>query len=149
MIGHMNQEELRDHVRDEWPSASDVVIIRGGPDTLGKLSTHAHRTHRAYSLDGLPFWGVSVFCALDARGPASLDGLLSGRLSTYHAVHTPTVGQIVEAGFTLLPTFARPHYTLRLRDASHGELERLLAALGSPRENPYHPPVERRRRESR
>ena len=145
----MNHEELRPHVRDERPSTSDVVIIRGGPDTLGKLAEHARRTHRAYSLDGSPLWGVSVFCALDTRGPASLEGLLSGRLSSYRAVHTPTVGQIVEAGFMLLPTFARPHYTLRLRDVSRDELERLLAALGRPRENPYHPAVERRRREPR
>ena len=90
-----------------------------------------------------------MFCALDVRGPASLHGLLSGRLSTYRAVHTPTVGQIVEAGFTLLPTFARPHYTLRLPDASADDLKRLLAVLGPTRENPYHPPVERRRRGSR
>lgn len=141
----MSPEELRPHVRSERPSTSDIVIIRGGPDTLDKLSEHARRTHRAYSLDGFPLWGVSVFCALDARGPASFDGLLSGRLSTYGAVHTPTVGQIVEAGFTLLPTFARPHYTLRLRDASRDELQRLLAVLGPPRENPYHPTIERRR----
>ena len=149
MIRKMNREELRPHVRDERPSTIDVVIVRGGPDTLGKLAEHARRTHRAYSLDGLPLWGVSVFCALDTLGPSSLQGLLSGRLSTYRAVHMPTVGQIVEAGFTLLPTFARPHYTLRVRDANRDELERLLAALGRLRENPYHPQVERRRRESR
>ena len=146
----MNQEDLRPHVRDERPSSGDVVIIRGGPDTLGKLAAHARRIHRAYCLDGFPLWGVSVFCALDATGPASLEGLLSGRVSTYRAVHTPTVGQIEEAGFSLLATFARPHYTLRLRDASRDEVERLLATLGPPRENPYHPLVERRaRRESR
>src|ERR1700694_4854133 len=99
----MSLEELRPHVRNERPSTSNIVIIRGGPDTLGKLAEHSRRTHRAYSLDGSPLWGVSVFCALDTRGPASLEGLLSGRLSTYRAVHMPTVGQIVEAGFTLLP----------------------------------------------
>lgn len=146
----MNHEELRPHIRDERPAASDVVIIRGGPDTLGKLAAHARRTHRAYCLDGSPLWGVSVFCALDTSGPASLEGLLSGRVSTYRAVHTPTVGQIEDAGFTLLATFARPHYTLRLRDAIHDEFSRLLAALGPPRENPYHSLMERRtRREPR
>ena len=54
MIGQMNQEELRPHVRDERPSSRDVVAIRGGPDTLGKLAEHARRTHRAYCLDGFP-----------------------------------------------------------------------------------------------
>jgi hypothetical protein len=142
----MTREEIRPHIRDERPSTSDVVIVRGGPDTLAKLATHARRTHRAYCLDGSPLWGVSVFCALDATGPASLIGLLSGRVSTYRAVHTPTAGHIEEAGFTLLPTFARPHYTLRLHAAGHNDLERLLAALGAPRENPYHRLAERRAR---
>ena len=43
------------------------------------------------------------------RSPASLEGLLSGRVSTYRAGHTSTVSEIEEAGFTLLaPPCHRP-----------------------------------------
>ena len=42
------------------------------------------------------------------------------------------------ADFELLPTFNKPHYTLRLTTCDDVELTRLLAALGRPRKNPYH-----------
>lgn len=114
------------------------MVVRGGPDTLTKLAVHARRTRRAYRLDGEPLWGVSVFCALDEIGPASLDGILSGRMATYGLVHTPTVGRLIEAGFDLLPTFGRPHYTVRFASDADDELARLLTALGPAEPNPYH-----------
>lgn len=89
-------------------------------------------------LDGQSVYGISVFCALDDIAPASLDGLLRTRLTTYRWVHTPTVQQLAEAGFTLLATFGRPHYTLVLGSIANDELEKLEVALGSPSENPYH-----------
>jgi hypothetical protein len=36
-----------------------TIVIRGGPDTLAKLTMHARRTHDAYVLDGEPLWGIS------------------------------------------------------------------------------------------
>ena len=91
---------------------------------------------------------------MSGRARATLSSSEVGltRLANWQRTHAAciAVGQIEEAGFTLPATFARPHYTLRLRDASHDEVERLLAALGPPRENPYHSLVERRaRREPR
>jgi hypothetical protein len=79
-------EELRPYLRDERPPDDAAVVVRGGPDTLAKLATHARRTHDAYILDGEPLWGISVYCALDDVGPASLDGLLR-RFASYRAVH--------------------------------------------------------------
>jgi hypothetical protein len=98
-------EELRPHLRDEAAPDSAVMVIRGGPATSEKLKAHALRTRRAYVLDGRPLLGVSVFCALDPGGPASLDGLLAGRLASYPVVHLPTVSTLGEAGFQLLPSF--------------------------------------------
>src|SRR5947207_3119498 len=108
------REELRPHVRGEQPPPGAVVVLRGGPDTAEKLAAHAGRTHSAFCLDGEPVWGVSLFAALDEVGRASLDGLLSGRLMSYRLVHMPTVGALVDAGFELLPTFRRPHFTVLL-----------------------------------
>ena len=134
----MKQEDLRAHVRVEAPPPDAVVVLRGGPDTLAKLAGHARRTNAAYCLDGEPVWGVSVFAALDEVGPTSLDRLLADRLVSYRLVHLPTVGSLVEAGFELLPTFRRPHFTLILSSDTELDLRRLLNALGSPHVNPYH-----------
>jgi hypothetical protein len=88
-------------------------------------------------LDGQPLRGVSVFCALDDIGPASLDGLLA-RFWSYRTVHLPTAGKLRDAGFELLPFFARPHFTLRLITASEAELDCLVAAFGPEKGNRYH-----------
>lgn len=131
-------DELRPYVRHDVPPNDTTVVVRGGPDTADKLARHAVRTNRAYQLDGQPFWGVSVFLALDELGDASLDGLLSGRLRTYRVVHTPTLEQVRAAGFEVLPTFRPPHFTLVVPDATPTTFERLLSALGPGVPNPYH-----------
>jgi hypothetical protein len=125
-------------VRSESLDLDRTVAIRGGPDTTEKLRRHAERTRRAFVLDGAPILGVSVFCALDEVGPASLDGLLAQRLHTYRIVHTPRAIDLVAAGFSLLPTFGRPHYTLTMTDISDATMQELVQALGTPAENPYH-----------
>lgn len=132
------RDELRDHFRADAPGPQQTVTLRGGPDNIDKLRRHALRTNRAFVLDGDPVFGVSVFCALDDIGPGSLDGLLRDRLSTYRWVHTPTVDQLAGAGFQLLATFSRPHFTLLLDDVTDDLLARLEEALGPPVENPYH-----------
>lgn len=82
--------------------------------------------------------GVSVLAGLDDIGPASLDGLLAGRMATYRLVHLPTAGRLAAAGFTLLPTFGRPHLTVVADSAADLVMRRLLEALGPPQVNPYH-----------
>lgn len=132
-----NHQDLRPLLRDEPPPADGVLVVRGGPSSVERLADHAHRTYDAYTLDGDPLWGVSVFCALDDVGPASLDALLR-RFASYRVVHLPTVGGVIEAGFDLLPSFRRPHFTVRLADAEPETLTQLLDALGSARPNAYH-----------
>lgn len=131
-------DELRDHVRADALGPQQTVTLRGGPDNIDKLRRHAQRTNRAFVLDGKPVFGVSVFCALDDIGPGSLDGLLRDRLSTYRWVHTPTAAHLADAGFQLLATFGRPHFTLLLDDVTDDLLAGLEEALGPPVENPYH-----------
>jgi hypothetical protein len=132
------RDELRDHVRADALGPRQTVTLRGGPDNIDKLRRHAVRTNRAFVLDGDPVFGVSVFCALDDIGPGSLDGLLQDRLGTYRWVHTPTIHQLAGAGFQVLATFSRPHFTLLLDDVTDDLLARLEEALGPPVENPYH-----------
>jgi hypothetical protein len=132
-----DRQDLRPLLRDEEPPAEGVVVVRGGPNLIERLLGHAQRTHDAYTLDGEPLWGVSVFCALDDVGPGSLDALLR-RFASYRVVHLPTVRDLTDAGFDLLPSFRRPHYTVRLGDAENRTLTRLLDALGPAQPNPYH-----------
>ncbi len=131
------QQDLRPHLRDERPPDDSIVVVRGGPTTLAKLTQHARRTHDAYVLDGQPLWGVSVFCALDDIGSSSLSALLQ-RFASYRAVHLARAGQLRHAGFELLPTFGRPHFTVRATSDHPDELGRLLGALGDAERNPYH-----------
>ena len=126
--------DLRDFVRAEIVPPKVTLIVRGGPDSEVKLKSHAERVRRAFVLDGVPVLGISLFAALDDIGPASLEGIQAGKVSTYRVVHLVEVGQVLEAGFTLLPTFDRPHVTLLL-DALD-QVETLLKLLGPPQANP-------------
>lgn len=123
--------EQRDRLRREELPADVVVVVRGGRDTLDKLRRHALRTARAWSLNGAPLVGISVFAVLD--GP--LERLLRVRFRTFRTVHLTTAGQLRSGGFELLATGLRPHFTVRLHADEDDELQRLLAALGPPRDN--------------
>jgi hypothetical protein len=136
--GGGEREEQRERARLDPAPEHTVTVVRGGPDTVDKVRTHARRTNRAWCLDGVPLFGVSVFCALDNVGPASLEGLLSARLTTYRVVHLTTAGTLAEAGFSLLATGRRPHYTVVLGSDEDEELSRLLDCLGPANDNQYH-----------
>lgn len=109
-----------------------------GPDTVAKLVRHADRTQQRWTLDGVRLVGVSVFGALDPEGTASLDNLLATRLRSYRVVHRVPIGKLLAAGFELLPTGGRPHYTRRMLSRDEATAARLLAVLGPPKENPHH-----------
>ncbi|MCU1450495.1 MAG: hypothetical protein JWP02_2665 [Acidimicrobiales bacterium] len=130
------REDLRARVRPDEPIPGHALVaLRGGPDTRSLISSHARRLNRLFMIDGGPVWGVSVFVALDPTGPASAEGILRRRLMSYESVYLPTVGALRAAGFDLLPTFGRPHFTVLM-----GGLElapALFDALGELQENPY------------
>ena len=119
-------------LRDERLPADATVVVRGGQDTADKLLRHALRTARAWSLDGHPLLGISVFAVLDRP----LEVLLRQRFATFRTVYLPTVEGLLGAGFELLPTARRPHFTVCLRSANETEVAQLLVALGPARDNP-------------
>jgi hypothetical protein len=58
------------------------------------------------------------------------------RFASYRVVHLPRVGDLRQAGFDLLPTFGRPHFTVAI--AGPDEASALLNTLGNAEPNPYH-----------
>ncbi len=126
--------EQRPRLRAEQPPAQTTLVIRGGRDTPDKLRTHAQRTARAWSLDGQPLLGISVFAVLDIP----LDELLSRRFATFATIYLPDIARLRQHGFALLPTGQHPHYTIRLHHADDTELARLLTALGPAQPNPQY-----------
>lgn len=123
--------EQRPRLRAEEPPTVTTLVVRGGRDTPDKLRRHAQRTARAWSLDGKPLLGISVFAVLDI----SLEELLARRFATFPVVCLTSVGRLHEHGFELLPTGQRPHFSVRLYRADEPELARLLAALDDPQRN--------------
>jgi hypothetical protein len=130
------REELRRRVRDEDPPPDESrVVLRGGPDTGSLILSHARRVNRAFVLDGAEVWAISVFVALDDVGPGSARGILQTKLRSYASVYLPTVGRLRQAGFEMLPTFARPHFSVLLPGLDTAP--ELFEALGELRINPY------------
>ncbi len=118
-------QELRSLLRVEELPAATVFLARGGPDSIASLRTAAYRTARRFCLDGEPLLGISVAASLDLP----LDELVSrAPLLRFEHVYAPTVAQL--QGFQLLPTFGRPHFTVRLQSADDPELRELLARWG-------------------
>lgn len=70
-------------------------------------------------------------------GDWTLDRVLSEHLVTRTTYATTTVGQVIGAGFVLLPTFAAPHYDVVLEDATVDEVAKLMSVLSEPIRNPY------------
>jgi hypothetical protein len=136
--------DLRDHVRDDPTPRDAVVLIRGGPDAVEKLVAQAERVRTIFVLDGEPVLGIPVYAALDDIGPASVDGILADKLVTYRVVHLVPLGELAGAGFTVLPTFRRPHMTVVLGGLDR--VEPLLAALGPSQRNPHYGEEVRRRK---
>lgn len=129
------REELRYRVRDELPPRSASVVLRGGPDTLSLLRSHARRLNRLYVLDGAAVFGVSVFVASGDIGPTSERTILSKKLHSYPTIYRATVGRVLDAGLDLLPTFAAPHFTVVI--PSLDAVDALAAAFGDLVRNPY------------
>ena len=125
-------DELQLHLRREPPPDDHVVVVRGGDDDKEKLRRHAERTHRAYALKSEPLYGVSVYCVLDELAGRRL----ARQLASYRLVRLSAVGRLRSAGFPLLPTFARPHFTVVLPSVADADLNRLLACFGPASHNP-------------
>jgi len=129
------REDQRPRLRDEPAPDDDAVVIRGGTDSLAKLRAHGLRTQRAWCLDGVPIFGISVFAVMDDIGPGSARAILGRRLVTYRSIHVTTAGQLRQDGRALLSTGRRPHLTVVLPAEDDTALAQLLAPLGPVQDN--------------
>lgn len=136
--------DLRAHVRAERTIAPEIVIARGGPDTIEKLHRHAERLRRAFVLDGGEVLGVSVYAALDDVGPASFDVIVGQKLGSHRWIHLAPAAELHVRGFDLLPTFERPHFTVLV--ATLDDLGQLVDTLGVAQPNPRYGHQQRRTR---
>ena len=96
--------EQRALLRDEQAPGNATIVVRGGCDTRAKLRRHVERTARAWSLDGRPLLGISVFAVLDAP----LEELLRERFANFRSVYLLTVAGLTRCGFQLLANGQRP-----------------------------------------
>jgi hypothetical protein len=130
-------QPIEAHLRaDELLDPDAQLELRGWPLTVDGLLRNAAATRRRYSLAGEPFVAISAEVTI-AGWP--VDRILAGpRLRTRRSYAAALVGRVLEARFDLLATFQAPHYSVVLRSYTEGEAERLVAALGAVRANPYH-----------
>jgi len=96
--------------------------------TADSLKRAAERTFDLYAM-----FGVSVEGVLDATVQEACRG---ERLAGYRQVRLSTFGRVRSAGFALLATFDRPHFTLVLPDLSDFTLARLDRCFDGPIANP-------------
>lgn len=118
-------------LRTEQPQDDLTVVIRAGvmaPDALVRAAERTFEVHAIY--------GISVEGVLDG---SVLDACRSPRVVTYRQVRLSTFGTIRGAGFALLATFDRPHFTLVLADLSEVTVRRLGRCFGDPIPNPGRP----------
>ncbi|HTT88465.1 MAG TPA: hypothetical protein VMF65_02865 [Acidimicrobiales bacterium] len=127
-------EAIEPHIRDDQLPDSSVLVVRGGPITSEKLLEAAKREQAVYTWRGRPLACIS---AEAVTGEWSLERLLAEHLGTRTTYATTTVGQVVDAGLALLPTFAVPHYDVVLEDATPQEVARLMSILSEPVRNQF------------
>jgi hypothetical protein len=98
--------------------------------------------YNAVNVECVPLNFLAVLAA--ASSCTKPGGILSTKLTKYRFVHTVPAGVIVAAGFTIVPTFRRPHVTVLI--GSTDDIPALLDALGPPQVNEKYGETRRRRR---
>lgn len=116
-------------IRAEQPPDDATVIIRAGVMQRPTIKKAADRTFDAFGVYGISVEGVIDTGVIEACRR-------SERLASYRQVRLSTFGQVRTAGFALLATFTRPHYTLVLPDLAELTVARLDRAFGDPQPNP-------------
>lgn len=129
-------EPVEQHLREgEKPSRDASLVIRGWPLTVDGLLRNADATRRRYSWRGDPFVAVSAEVTV---GEWQVDDILSGsRLRTRRSYAVASTGELLDAGFQLLPTFGAPHYSIALVAYTEDQAKRLITALGEVNANPF------------
>jgi hypothetical protein len=117
-------------IREGEPPPDDAaVVIRAGVMTAAHIENAASQ---CLELRGV--LAISVVAVLDTTvAEACAD---SRRLLRYRQLRLSSFGRLRAAGFALLPTFDRPHFSLVLPDLSELTLARLDRCFDSPIPNP-------------
>lgn len=117
-------------IREGEPPPDDVaVVIRAGVMAVADIE---HAASQCLDLRGV--LAISVEAVLDTAVAEACAN--SPRLSQYRQVRLSSFGRLRGAGFALLPTFARPHFSLVLPDLSELTLARLERCFDPPIPNP-------------
>lgn len=129
-------QPIESHLRHDEPLDLDAdVVIRGWPLTIEGLLRNADATRRRYSFAGEPLIAVSAEIAVEDW---TVEEILSGpRLRTRRTFATAFAGELVDAGFGLLPSFKAPHYSIQLMSYTESQAEQLIAVLGNTQPNPF------------
>jgi len=129
-------EPIEPHIRPREVLHPADLVVRGWPLTVDALMDNTDSTRSRYSYRGAPFAAVSAEATVPGWDLASI---LSGRrLRTRRRYAHVTTRELIAAGFTLLPTFSLPHYSIVLGTYTENEAERLLVVLGPHHDNPHH-----------
>ncbi len=115
-------------LRPDVPPDDITIVLRAGVMEAANVVRAAERTFALYALYGISVEGV--------LGTSVQDACRGERLASYRRVRLSTFGRIREAGFALLATFDRPHFTLVLADLSEVTLARLDRCFDDPIPNP-------------
>jgi hypothetical protein len=130
----MSTQPIEPYLRDETPPADAVVVVRAGPLTVEKLVEHALREQGRFSYRGRPMPSMSVDATV---GGWTVEAILRDRLWSRSTYATTTVGELVGAGYALLPKFEVRHYDVLLPAANRDEAGILLSLLGAAERNPF------------
>jgi len=115
-------------LRSEQPPDDAAVVLRGGVLRADAVRRAAERTFQLYAV-----FGISVEGVLDMTVQEACSG---ERVVGYRRVRLSTFGRVRVAGFALLATFDRPHFTLVLPDLSDFTISRLDRCFDPPIPNP-------------
>jgi hypothetical protein len=115
-------------LRPERPPDDATVVLRAGVMGVENVKRAAERTFDLYAV-----YGVSVEGVLDMSVHEACCGQ---RIASYRRVRLSTFGRVRRAGFALLATFERPHFTLVLADLSELTLARLDRCFDEAIPNP-------------
>lgn len=122
--------------RDETLDPAAHVVVRGWPLHVDGLMRNADATRSRFQFRGSPLAAVSAEVTVATW---TVDTILAGpRLRTRSRYAAAQVGDLVRAGFALLPTFVSPHYSIVLDPYTAERAEALLQVLGTVRVNPHH-----------
>jgi len=119
-------------LRAEQLPDDTTIVLRGGTMAVGDGRLAAERSFARSAVLGISVEGVI--------GTTLQDACRSERLIVFRRVRLSTFGRVRAAGFAVLATFERPHFTLVLPDLAELTLARIDRCFDPPIPNPGRAP---------